>query len=91
MTPSLALCVSGESVLTTIPGCTGHAQDATGFGALSTSTKHIRPFDLLVIYPSSDRTLYVQFPAIISFLEPYLVSLPLMIADSELLTHDNNI
>lgn len=44
MTPSLALCVSGESVLTTMPGCTGHAHEATGFGARSTSTKHMRPF-----------------------------------------------
>jgi len=43
MTPSLALCVRGESVLTTIPGWTGQAHDATGLGALSTSTKHIRP------------------------------------------------
>lgn len=42
MTPSRALCVSGELVFTTMPGCTGHAQDATGFGAFSTSTKHIR-------------------------------------------------
>lgn len=42
ITPSLALCVSGEFVLTTMPGCTGHAQDATGFGARSTSTRHIR-------------------------------------------------
>lgn len=43
MTPSLALCVMGELVLTTIPGWTGHAHDATGFGARSTSTRHIRP------------------------------------------------
>lgn len=42
MTPSLALCTSGESVLTTIPGWTGQAHDATGFGALSTSTRHMR-------------------------------------------------
>ena len=41
--PSLALCVKGESVLTTMPGCTGQAHEATGFGARSTSTRHIRP------------------------------------------------
>lgn len=44
MTPSLALCVSGELVFTTMPGCTGHAQEATGFGTRSTSTRHMRQF-----------------------------------------------
>lgn len=43
ITPSRALCVRGESVFTTIPGCTGHAHEATGFGDLSTSTRHMRP------------------------------------------------
>jgi hypothetical protein len=33
---------SGEFVLTTMPGCTGQAQEATGFGARSTSTRHIQ-------------------------------------------------
>ena len=48
MTPSRALCVRGELVLTTMPGCTGHAQDATGFGALSTSTRHIRQLPAII-------------------------------------------
>lgn len=43
ITPSRALCTSGEFVFTTIPGWTGQAHDATGFGARSTSTRHIRP------------------------------------------------
>ena len=40
----------GELVLTTIPGWTGHAQDATGFGTLSTSTKHIRQFPAIMSF-----------------------------------------
>jgi hypothetical protein len=50
ITPSRALCVRGELVLTTIPGWTGHAHDATGFGALSTSTKHIRQFPAIMSF-----------------------------------------
>ncbi len=48
MIPSLALCVRGEFVLTTMPGCTGQAHDATGFGDLSTSTKHIRQLPAII-------------------------------------------
>lgn len=50
MTPSLALCVSGLFVLTFIPGCTGHAHDATGLGAFSTSTRHILQFPAIMSF-----------------------------------------
>lgn len=50
MTPSRALCVRGELVLTTMPGWTGQAHDATGFGAFSTSTKHIRQFPAIMSF-----------------------------------------
>jgi len=72
MTPSRALCVSGESVFTTIPGCTGQAHDATGFGARSTSTRHIRPVDISYI-PYRKTSNGLQFPAIMSFLVVDLV------------------
>lgn len=52
MTPSLALWTSGEFVFTTIPGCTGQAHEATGFGARSTSTRHIRPIFSVSIHAS---------------------------------------
>ena len=42
MTPSLAFRTSSVLVLTCIPGPAGMAQDATGLGALATSTRHIR-------------------------------------------------
>src|ERR1700722_15737196 len=42
MMPSRAFIASGELVMTFMPGCTGHAQEATGLGDLSTSTRHIR-------------------------------------------------
>ena len=48
MMPSRALWTRGESVLTTMPGCTGHAQEATGLGARSTSTKHIRQLPAII-------------------------------------------
>ena len=41
MTPSRAFCTSSVFVLTFMPGAAGMAQDATGFGALATSTRHI--------------------------------------------------
>src|SRR5580698_4187889 len=50
ITPSRALWVSGELVLTTMPGCTGQAHDATGFGALSTSTRHIRQLPAIMSF-----------------------------------------
>lgn len=37
ITPSRALCASGVSVKTVMPGWTGQAQDATGFGASGVS------------------------------------------------------
>ncbi len=33
-----------------MPGCTGQAQEATGFGARSTSTKHIRQFPAIISF-----------------------------------------
>lgn len=50
MTPSRALWTSGESVLTTMPGCTGHAHDATGLGARSTSTRHMRQLPAIISF-----------------------------------------
>ena len=44
MTPSRAFFVSGLSVKIFISGITGIAHEATGFGAFSTSTRHIRQF-----------------------------------------------
>jgi len=90
MTPSRALCVSGESVLTTMPGCTGQAHDATGLGARSTSTRHIRPIH--VSYCVDRRTSSgVQFPAIMSFLTVDLVT-PRWLYDGESrLTHGSSI
>lgn len=42
MTPSRAFLVSGVSVLIFMPGPAGMAQDATGLGDFSTSTRHMR-------------------------------------------------
>ena len=42
MTPSRAFLTSGVSVLIFMPGAAGMAQEATGFGDFSTSTKHMR-------------------------------------------------
>ena len=44
MTPPLAILVFSDSVLIFIPGETYAAQEATGLGALSTSTRHILQF-----------------------------------------------
>ena len=41
MTPSRAFFTSGVVVLMFMLGITGMAQDATGFGDFSTSTRHI--------------------------------------------------
>ena len=40
----------GELVLTTIPGCTGHAHDATGLGERSTSTRHMRQLPAIMSF-----------------------------------------
>ena len=42
ITPSRAFFTSGVVVLMFMLGITGMAQDATGFGDFSTSTRHIR-------------------------------------------------
>ena len=44
MTPLRALCTRSVLVLTTIPSPQGMAQAATGFGARSISTRHMRQF-----------------------------------------------
>ncbi len=60
MIPSLALCVIGELVLTTIPGWTGHAQEATGFGTRSTSTRHIRQLPAMRSFLGSQRSAHTN-------------------------------
>ena len=42
ITPSRAFLAFSERVRTIMPSATGMAQDATGFGAFSTSTRHMR-------------------------------------------------
>lgn len=41
MTPSRAFLTSSVLVLTCMPGAAGMAHEATGLGALATSTRHI--------------------------------------------------
>jgi hypothetical protein len=65
MTPSLALWTSGEFVLTTMPGWTGHAHDATGLGAFSTSTKHIRPILSVLVVGGQGKDAYSFLQSIV--------------------------
>jgi hypothetical protein len=44
ITPSRAFLTNGVVVLIAMPGMAGIAHDATGFGAFTTSTRHIRQF-----------------------------------------------
>src|SRR3569833_53868 len=75
MTPSRALCVMGELVLTTIPGCTGHAHEATGLGTRSTSTKHMRQFPAINNFLSHKMSKHCFFYFIFLFLFGWAMSL----------------
>ena len=48
MTPWRALIAVGDWVWMTLPSATGIAQEATGFGDFSTSTKHIRQLPAII-------------------------------------------